>query len=222
MKKSIESIWNTGFIPQDALVAPKVNDFYNQKSIHLIDKFKRTFKRNLIGLSLFSIIILPLSFLVGLPVMGVTMFFILNIAVIYSYLNSKGLDDIDKMSNSYLYLKSFRKWLKHRIESSIKLYKFLYPAVFLSMFFGFWFWNFGDYYLGDKIVAVLNEMSNNMILIGGFPLLAIGFGIVGTGVAYYFGERLYSADMRAVYGGVLDELDALILEMKELGNGDRN
>lgn len=218
MKKSIESIWKKGFVQQDALIAPQINDLYNQKSIHLVDRFQRTFKKNLIGLSVFSIIILPLSFLVGLPFMGVPMFFILNAAVLYSYVQAKNFKTIDKSTNSYQYLKSFKGWLKKRIASSITLYKFLYPAVFLSMFFGFWFWNFGDYYLGEQIVAVLQEVSNNMILVAGFPLLAIGFVVIGTGLIYYFGERLYRADMRAIYGRMLDELEELILEMEELIN----
>jgi len=216
MKKSIETIWKKGFLQQDALIVPQINDLYNQKSIHLVDKFQRTFKSNLIGLSIFSFIMLPLSFLVGLPYMGVPMFFILNAAVIYSYFSSKDFNQIDKTSSSYNYLKSFDAWLKKRMTSSITLYRYLYPAVFLSIFFGFWFWDFGDYYLGEQIIKVLDSVSNNLILIGGFPLIAIGLAIIGTGAIYYFGERLYRADMRAVYGRILDELEEVILEMEEL------
>ena len=47
MEKSIESIWKEGFLEKDAMVAPKINNLYNQKSIHIIDKFKRMFKINL-------------------------------------------------------------------------------------------------------------------------------------------------------------------------------
>ena len=31
MEKSIESIWKQGFLNSDALVAPKLNNLYNQK-----------------------------------------------------------------------------------------------------------------------------------------------------------------------------------------------
>ena len=44
MEKSIENIWKEGFLKSDALVAPKLNNLYNKKSIHIIDKFKRRFK----------------------------------------------------------------------------------------------------------------------------------------------------------------------------------
>ena len=47
MEKSIESIWKEGFLDNDALVAPTVNDLYNQKSEHIIEKFKRMFRINL-------------------------------------------------------------------------------------------------------------------------------------------------------------------------------
>ena len=50
MTQSIEKIWQEGFINDKALVAPKLNDLYNQKSKNIVDKFERVFKWNLIGL----------------------------------------------------------------------------------------------------------------------------------------------------------------------------
>ena len=50
MEKSIETIWKEGFLKSDTLIAPKLNDLYNQKSKHVIDKFKRVFKINLIAI----------------------------------------------------------------------------------------------------------------------------------------------------------------------------
>ncbi len=41
MDKSIETIWKEGFLRGDALVAPKVNDLYAQKSRHIVDKIQR-------------------------------------------------------------------------------------------------------------------------------------------------------------------------------------
>ena len=61
MEKSIESIWKEGFLKDDALVAPKLNDLYNQKSIHLLDKFEKMYKLNLIFLVGFSFFVLILS-----------------------------------------------------------------------------------------------------------------------------------------------------------------
>jgi hypothetical protein len=54
MEKSIENIWKEGFLKSDALVAPKINNLYNQKSKHLTAKFERMFKINLIAIVVFS------------------------------------------------------------------------------------------------------------------------------------------------------------------------
>jgi hypothetical protein len=45
MEKSIETIWKQGFLNDDALVAPKLNDLYNQKSTHIIDTFNNLFRK---------------------------------------------------------------------------------------------------------------------------------------------------------------------------------
>ena len=37
MNKSIENIWKEGFTNKD-LIIPKINDFYNKKSISLVEK----------------------------------------------------------------------------------------------------------------------------------------------------------------------------------------
>ena len=54
MEKSIETIWKEGFLNQDALIAPKLNNLYNKKSTHIVDKFKRMFRINLIAIEDFS------------------------------------------------------------------------------------------------------------------------------------------------------------------------
>ena len=57
MEKSIEAIWKEGFLSETSLVAPKINDLYNQKSKHLVDKMKRMFRVNLIAIVIISIVI---------------------------------------------------------------------------------------------------------------------------------------------------------------------
>jgi hypothetical protein len=50
MEKSIEAIWKEGFLNEKSLVAPKINDLYNQKSKDLVDRMKRMYRNNLIAL----------------------------------------------------------------------------------------------------------------------------------------------------------------------------
>ena len=65
MEKSIENIWKEGFLKSDALVVPKINNLYNQKSKHITAKFERMFKINLIAIVVFSVV-----FLIELSTMG--------------------------------------------------------------------------------------------------------------------------------------------------------
>ena len=96
MEKSIENIWKEGFLKSDALLVPKINDLYNKKSIHIIDKFRRMFKINLIAIVVFSFVFSIVSYFVGIPLMGVIFFFALIVLVsinnmllksVYRYLN---------------------------------------------------------------------------------------------------------------------------------------
>ncbi len=64
MEKSIETIWKEGFLKDDALLAPKLNNLYNQKSMDIVDKFKRMYIVNRIAIVAFAFIILPTSFIV--------------------------------------------------------------------------------------------------------------------------------------------------------------
>jgi len=138
MEKSIETIWKEGFLKNDALIAPKLNDLYNQKSIDIIDKFRRMYKINIIGLVLFALIIPPVNIAVKIPYTGIPMFFIFLFIAFFALKFKKKLDKIDKNLNSYQYLKSFDDWTKEMILFNTKFSRFLYPFVFLSLFAGFW------------------------------------------------------------------------------------
>jgi uncharacterized YccA/Bax inhibitor family protein len=111
MERSIENIWKEGFLKSDALVTPKINNLYNQKSIHIIDKFKRMFKINLISIVAFSFIFLIVSFFVGIPITGVMIFVTLSVLVFINKKLLKGLDKIDKGLSSYQNLKTFNEWM---------------------------------------------------------------------------------------------------------------
>jgi hypothetical protein len=124
MEKSIENIWKEGFLKSDALVAPKINNLYSQKSIHIIDKFKRMFKINLIAIVAFSFVFLMVSFFVGIPITGIIFFVTLSVLVI---INKKLLDDLEKLDmsvNSYQYLKAFNQWKNKQISINKKFSRF--------------------------------------------------------------------------------------------------
>jgi len=168
------------------------------------------FKINLNALIIFSLVLLPLSFFVKIPVMGVLMFILLNVIVIVNKKLFKGLNKIDKNVSSYEYLKSFDAWMQEQITINKKMSRYIYPYIFLAMLSGFWFSNsfrqtlnriFGDYqpYMsyGIPVFWVLGIL---LIVI----LLAI------------FGGRIYTWDLNLVYGRVLKKLEELLVDMKDL------
>jgi len=210
MEKSIESIWKQGFLENDAMVAPKLNNLYNQKSIHIIDKFKRMFKINLNALVIFSFFVLVVSFFVKIPVMGVLMFILFNVIVIVNKRLLKGLNDIDKNVSSYQYLKSFDTWMKSQIEVNYKMSRYIYPYIFIAMVSGFGF--------SSQFRESLNRMLGGYqpYMVFDIPVFWVLAMIVIIIVLAIFGGRIYKWDLNIVYGRIIKKLDELITDMEDL------
>lgn len=216
MEKSIETIWKEGFLKSDALIAPKLNNLYNQKSKHIIDKFKRMFKMNLILIVLGSFIVLGASFIVGLPYLGVPMFIILNVLVILNKRLLNTLMLIDKSVSSYDYLISFDNWLKFQISINKKFARILYPTVFLSLMIGFWMKIEEGQRVGDHVVNKLLLTYPDLHLLFGVPLIGIIGALIVSGLLILLGGRIYEWDLRIVYGRELNKLDEIIVDVEEL------
>ncbi|NQX96500.1 MAG: hypothetical protein HRT73_01295 [Flavobacteriales bacterium] len=216
MEKSIETIWKEGFLKGDALIAPKLNNLYNQKSKHIIDKFKRMFKMNLILIVLGSFIVLGASFIVGLPYMGVPMFIILNVLVIINKKLLNTLMLIDKSRNSYDYLMTFDTWLKSQVNINKKFARFLYPSIFLSLVVGFWMKIEEGQRIGEHTVNKLLIAYPDLYLLNGVPVIGIIGALLIAGILMLLGGRIYEWDLKIVYGRVFNKLDEIIADVKEL------
>ena len=210
MEKSIESIWKEGFLQKNALVVPKLNNLYDKKSIHIIDKFKRMFKINLNALVVFSFVLLPVSFFVKIPVMGVLMFILFNVLVFVNKRLFKGLNKIDTNVSSYQYLKSFDVWMQEQITVNMKMSRYIYPYIFIAMVSGFWFSN--DF--NNSLNKILGDSQPDMIY--GIPVYWILSMLLIIILIAIFGERIYKWDLNLVYGGVLKKLAELISDMEDL------
>jgi len=210
MEKSIEKIWKEGFLDNKAMVAPKLNNLYSQKSIHVIDKFKRMFKINLYALVIFSFVMLPVSFIVKVPVMGVLMFILLNTIVIVNKNLFKGLNKIDKNVSSFEYLKSFDAWMQHQIAINKKMSRFLYPYMFITIVLGFWF----SSSFQETLDRVFGTYQPDMVY--GIPVYWVLSGLVIIVLLAIFGGRIYTWDLNLVYGRILKKLKELIKDMEEL------
>lgn len=218
MERSIENIWKEGFLRSDALVAPKINNLYSQKSIHIIDKFKRMFKINLIAIVIFSFVFLIISFFVGIPITGVIFFITLSILV---FINKKLLNDLEKIDlgiSSYQYLKVFNQWIKKQVSINEKMSRFLYPIIFISMILGFWFKNAEGMPLGERLVIEVLIGFPDIYLIYGIPLIGIVIVILILVLLAFFGGRIYKWDLNIVYGRVFRKLEELMTDIESLRN----
>jgi len=216
MEKSIEDIWKEGFLKSDALVAPKINNLYNQKSIHIIDKFKRMFRINLIAIVAFSVIFLIISFLVGIPIMGAIFFVTLMVLVIINNRLLRSLNKIDKGVSSYQYLKSFNEWIQKQVTINKRMSTFLYPICFMSFIIGFWFKDAEGMPLGERLVDEVLYGFPDIYLIQGIPLIAIVVILLIVGLLAFFGGRIYQWDLNLVYGRVFKKLEELMADIESL------
>jgi len=216
MERSIENIWKEGFLKSDALVAPKINNLYNQKSIHIIDKFKRMFKINLIAIVVFSFVFLIVSFFVGIPITGVMFFITLSILVFINKKLLNGLDKIDMGISSYQYLKVFNQWVKKQVSINEKISKFLYPIIFISMILGFWFKDAQGIHLGKRLVNEVLKAFPDIYLVYGIPLIGIVIALLITILLGFFGGRIYKWDLNIVYGRVFRKLKELMTDIESL------
>jgi len=216
MEKSIENIWKEGFLKSDALVAPKINNLYNQKSIHIIDKFKRMFRINLIAIVVFSFVFLVVSFFVGIPLTGAIFFVTLMVLVIINKKLLNGLEHIDKGGSSYQYLKAFNQWINEQVSVNEKISTFLYPIIFISMIVGFWFKDAEGELLGKRLVNEVVIGFPDIYLIYGIPLIAIIGVVLIVGLLAFFGGRIYQWDLNLVYGRVFKKLEELMADIESL------
>ena len=216
MERSIENIWKEGFLKSDALVAPKINNLYNQKSIHIIDKFKRMFKINLIAIAVFSFVFLIVSFFVGIPITGVMFFITLSILVFINKKLLNGLEKIDLGISSYQYLKVFNQWVKKQVSINEKISKFLYPIIFISMILGFWFKDAQGMPLGERLVNEVLIGFPDIYLVYGIPLIGIVIALLITILLGFFGGQIYKWDLNIVYGRVFRKLKELMNDIESL------
>lgn len=211
MEKSIESIWKEGFLDDNALVAPTVNNLYNQKSVHIIDKFKRMFRINLKAIMIGAILGLIGFALLKMPLTGIGLALVLFVINIVNKRLLKDLEQVDKCQNSYKYLKSFDDWMKHQISINANMAKWYYPAIFISMALGFW-----QSPHPSSIFKMIPEGIQLGYLLNGVPVFMVIPLIIISVVLWFFGDRIFYWDLNVVYGRVLKKLDQLLVDMEEL------
>ncbi len=211
MENSIENIWKQGFLNESSLVAPKINDLYNQRSIHLIDRMKRMYKINIIALISMAILIPIMYYTMDVIWEGLAISIMLLFMVGYSLWQKRGYKTLDYGATSLDYLKSFDRLLSDTLSRSEKIIRFFYPIVFLVSLSAMW-----TAWSKQGITQKWHKTYPDHIYIGDIPLYALIIVGVLTLIILYFSDKIYRWDVRVVYGRAFKKLKETIAEMEKL------
>jgi hypothetical protein len=211
MKNSIEAIWKEGFLNEKSLVAPKINDLYNQKSKHVVGKMKRMFRINLIAVVMMAIGFPILYYFLDAVWQGVAASVLILLSAWYGNRQMRSIKTLDQGATSLDYLKSLDRWMKDMFSTSEKIVRFSYPLYFLIAMSTMWSaWNKGP------LTSKMYQKYPDVLFIGTVPLFAVIIAGVGTLLMFYFSDRIYRWDVRLMYGRVFDKLEETIAEMEKL------
>lgn len=212
MKNSIEQIWKEGFLNEKSLVAPKINDLYNKKSIHLVDKMKRMLRVNLIVVVVLSLVLPIMHYFLDAIWQGVASSILVLLTAWYIKLQLKGLKTLDQGVNSLDYLKSFDRWIKDVISRTSKIVRFSYPLYFLIGMSTIW----STWVKQEKLVMATHQKFPDSVYVGNMPLFALVFVLIATFLMAYYSDKIYKFDVRLMYGCIFDKLESTIIEMEKL------
>jgi hypothetical protein len=211
MKNSIEIIWKEGFLNEKSLVAPKINDLYNQKSKDMVDKMRRIYRVNLIVNLVLAIVILIVYYFLDVIWQGAAASVLILLIAWYGKLQMRSLKTLDHGATSLEYLKSFDRWLKDIFSRSEKIARFYYTLCFIIAMSTIWSaWNKG------VLTSKMHQKFPDLIFIGGVPLFALIIAGALTLLMFYFSGRIYRWDAGLMYGRIFRKLKETIAEMENL------
>ena len=211
MEQSIETIWKEGFLNEKLLIAPKVNDLYNRKSIMIVDRLCRMFDINNICLIIGAIAVAIILPLFEMPIIGFSVAIMLICLLIPARGYRKTIKEIDACTDCYHYLLEFQKWNSNKMKVYTKIHKIFYPVLFLVFMAEIYFSEPGQHFM-------MKSISNNPDLMTIFMVpypIVIGIVII-TGILYMAGGALYRLDAKIVLGREFARLNDTLKEMKAL------
>jgi hypothetical protein len=211
MENSIELIWKQGFLNESNLVVPQVNDLYNQKSIHVVDRIKRRMKNYRTFNCILIFLILVSDYFLGIFWNGLAFTTVALFMLWYTKDIINSIKTLDQGATSYDYLKSFDSCLKDILAKSEKIVRFSLPLYCLIGFIGTWsVWS----KLG--VFAILQHRHPTINI----PLVALAYLATSLVLVILFSAKMYRWEVRVVYGRLLDKLKETIAEMDKLKEGE--
>jgi hypothetical protein len=211
MKKTIEATWREGFLDHGTLLAPKVNDLYARKSMHIVDRIQRIQRINEIAILTGAPILWAILGAAGRPYAGA----IICAAWAGLIILRRQFPHITRFDapisvNSYQYLKAFQLWFKNRLAWGRRVQRHLYPLTFVAMAIGMW-----ESSIGQELIRAMVESNPGLRLVNGVPLMLIAGVVAIAIVVELFGGIILDFDVR-MYRRMLGKVDEMVLEMEEL------
>ncbi|WP_442265718.1 hypothetical protein ACSIGC_15670 [Tenacibaculum sp. ZS6-P6] len=203
MEKSIEKIWNEAFIDEQSLIAPRINNLYNQKSKSIVNKIKRTYEFDNRGLLPIAGIVAIGGILLSETIIG--LYGTILILCLYYY-NTKLLSrfsNLDVKSDNLTYLKNYRRVVKSVSLATKRMFIFVIPFVVLSIFIL-------AFFVKEKsfLSRFIKEGTTFLEIIGIGGSIALIFSIIAM-LAFKLSTKL-------LYGTLFSKLDDLINEIEGL------
>jgi hypothetical protein len=211
MRKTIEATWREGFLNPNALVAPKVNDFYSRKSTHIVDRIQRMQRINEIAIVIGAPILWALTSAI-LPYTGAIICTAwVGLIVVRRQFPHVTTFDAPVSVDSYQYLTAFQRWLKNRLAWGRRVQGHLYAVTFVALAIGA---VASD--PGQLLIRQIVESKPGVRLVSGVPLIVIA-GVVLLGIVVdLLGGVIFDFDVNTVYRNVFRKLDEMLAEMEEL------
>jgi hypothetical protein len=212
MKSSIEQIWKEGFLKENSLVAPKINDLYNQKSTHLVEQMKRKFRMNQFAIVSMALMV-PLAFLlIDAFWPGVAASVLFLFLAWYNYSQLQKIRSLDYGATSLDYLKSFDRWLDEVLSKSKKIARIYYPLCFLVAVNTIWsVWN-----KHEAAIMKARQAFHDSHFIGNVPVFIIVILAIATAGMVFISSAIYRWDVQLSYGYMRTRLKQMITEMESL------
>ena len=199
MENSIETIWTKGFLKEEALAAPKINNLYQKKSKLLIEKLKRTYRtdnRSIIPLAILSVI--------GFSVAGYVIpgLYVMTLMMGMFFLNKSKLASLERISinaTSYEYLLEYREMFLQLKSFYTRLLGLGLPFTGIIGYLLF-FWN-------SPILEDLLQLKVVYVI-----AILVGISLVLSAL----GVTAYRLSLQLIYGKFIQKLEDMIADMDEL------
>lgn len=205
MEKSIEKMWNEAFIKEKSLIAPKINDIYNQKSKSIINKIRRTYEFDNKGLLTIAGIVLIGGVLLSETIIGLYGTFLILCLYFFNTSLLKKFSKIDVKCDNLTYIKNYRNVIKSITNTTKKLFIFAIPLAVLSIFI--LAYNIKETSFLSKFIS----KDTTFIQFFGIGLLiAIAVAIIG--------KIAFTISTKILYGTLVSKLDDIIKELEVLKN----